>query len=381
MKISGEWLTAPDLQRLLRGLGAAGFDTYLVGGCVRNALMGLPISDVDLASAALPENVTNVAVSLGFSVVPTGLDHGTVTIVTPSATYEITTFRRDLHSDGRHAQVAFSTAIADDAARRDFTMNALYATADGEVIDPLGGLPDALGRRVRFVGNPDDRITEDYLRILRYFRFCAVYADPDHGFDQDALAACAAHAEGIARLSRERVGQEMRKLLGANNPAPALAAMQAAGVLRHVLQGSVIEFLAPLIHLEAGFPLPWIIRLAVLGGENSAQSLRLSRGEEKTLHIVTTALGKSLSPAALGHLHGPDLARGIITAKSAMFGTDLPHNWQADAQRGASAACPVSAADFMPALSGPALGAALARAKNHWLASDLRATRDELLNP
>ena len=224
--ISGEWITRA------AGVMAAldGFQALFVGGCVRNALMGLPISDVDIATDARPEQVVQCMQAAGFRTVPTGLAHGTVTVLTGADSYEVTTFRRDMSTDGRHATVAFSTDIAADAARRDFTMNAIYATAGGQVIDPLGGLPDLLARRLRFVGDAGERVREDYLRILRFFRFHAIYGDD--GFDAQALAAIADNLAGLETLSRERVGGEMRKLLEGICTKVFLNSKQHSAVLR-----------------------------------------------------------------------------------------------------------------------------------------------------
>lgn len=238
MKISGDWIQHPGTQALCAALAAEGFRALFVGGCVRNALLGVPVADIDISTDALPETVTNIANRAGFRVVPTGLEHGTVTVLAHGEAHEVTTFRRDVETNGRHAVVAFSTDVTEDAARRDFTMNALYAESSGLVIDPLGGLPDLLARRLRFVGDAEARIREDYLRILRFFRFHAVYGDPEGGLDAEGYAACAANAEGIDELSRERVGAEMRKLLGARDPAPSVAAMAQAGILARVLPGA-----------------------------------------------------------------------------------------------------------------------------------------------
>ncbi|MGC1488809.1 MAG: CCA tRNA nucleotidyltransferase, partial [Albidovulum sp.] len=213
MRIVADWITDQDLQLVLRLIRDGGHQALLVGGCVRNGLLGVPVDDVDIATDAHPERVSALAKAAGLRVVPTGIEHGTVTIVANSKPFEVTTFRRDVETDGRRATVAFATNIQDDAARRDFTMNALYADHAGQVIDPLGGLPDLQARRVRFVGGPQDRIREDYLRILRFFRFHARYGDPALGLDADGLAACAELADGIKTLSRERIGHEMRKLL------------------------------------------------------------------------------------------------------------------------------------------------------------------------
>jgi poly(A) polymerase len=379
MRIAPEWLAAPPLQRLMRALGGGGFSCYVVGGAVRNTLMGLPVADIDLASSATPESVTNIAQNAGFRVVPTGVDHGTVTVVADGAAYEVTTFRRDQATDGRHATVAFTTDLAQDAARRDFTINALYCDADGAVIDPMGGLPDISARRVRFVGNPADRIAEDYLRILRLFRFTAQYGNPDLGFDPDTLAACAAQADGIDHLSKERIGQEMRKLLAARDPAPALAAMSATGVLMRVLAGADHRFIAPLVHIEGGTARGWILRLALLGGQDVVAALRLSRAELAQLAAIQDGLADNLTAAALGWRHGALLGGDILHGRAALLGQELPANWQAELQRGAVATCPITAADYMLRLKGPDLGRAIKDATEAWLRSDLHANRDDLL--
>lgn len=379
MKIAGAWLDATETQLLFQALLSAGHQALFVGGCVRNALIGAPVSDIDIATDAHPDVVTRLAQEANFRVIPTGIEHGTVTVVVGGFPHEVTTLRRDLQTDGRHAVVAYSSDIAEDAARRDFTMNALYAQADGMVIDPLGGLPDLLARRVRFVGDPDARIAEDYLRILRFFRFHAVYGDPAQGIDADGLAACAANLAGLDTLSRERLGAEMRKMLAAADPAPALAAMEAAGVLAQVLPGATARMMPVLVHLEDGAPRNWLCRLAVLGGGDATAKLRLSRTETATLDQMTAEIGSLAAPDALGWLHGPDLAADILHARSALLESALPVGWQKQVARGAAATFPVSAADLMPGLKGAALGAKLQDLRGRWLASGLSLTQQQLL--
>ncbi len=376
MKVSGDWLDNAATQALCAALSDAGFRALFVGGCVRNALLGVPVGDTDLATDALPEIVSNLAISAGFKVVPTGIDHGTVTVIAGGTPHEVTTFRRDVETDGRRAVVAFSDDVAEDAARRDFTMNALYATADGTVIDPLGGLPDLLARRVRFVGDPAQRITEDYLRILRFFRFHAHYGDPMQSIDANGLAACAERADGLDNLSAERIGAEVKKLLSASDPAPSVAAMAQTGILLHVLPGAEARALTPLIHLEQGLPPRWQRRLAVLGGNHD--HLRLSRTETGTVQHIRDEIGSTNSPAALGHLHGPNVAIDSVLARAAVLESPLPPGWQADILRGTQTAFPIRAADLAP-LSGPALGQRLKALKAHWLRADLRPERATLL--
>ncbi len=379
MKITGPWIDAPPTQSLCAALEAAGFQALFVGGCVRNAALDLPVADIDIATDARPETVSDIAEKAGFKVVPTGIDHGTVTVIAGGIPHEVTTFRRDMETDGRRAVVAFSTRIEEDAARRDFTMNALYATRDGRVIDPLGGIADLRARRLRFVGDADARIREDYLRILRFFRFHAIYGDPEGGIDAEGLAACARHATGIAGLSAERIGAEMRKLLVAADPGPAVAAMQAAGVLAQVLPGGDARALPVLLHLEAGCPPRWQRRLAVLGGADVAEGWRLSRAESRDFRNIRDALGDLSAPAVLGFRLGATLAGDVILARAALLETPPPPGWQADIARGAASRFPVKPADLMPALQGPALGARLKELEARWLASDLRLDKPVLL--
>lgn len=379
MRISGEWIEAAAVQQVLHLLTAAGHRGLLVGGCVRNALLHLPVADIDIATDARPDQVSALARAAGLKVVPTGIEHGTVTVVIGGEPHEVTTFRRDVETHGRHATVAFSTRIEEDAARRDFTMNALYADASGRIVDPLGGIADLRARRVRFVGDTGERIREDYLRILRFFRFHALYGDAAAGMDAEALAACAAHSAGTETLSRERIGHEMRRLLAAPDPAPALAAMQATGVLARILPGADGRALAPLIHLEPPYAPDWLRRLAALGGTEPADRLRLSRDEAKRLGVLGDSLAAASGPAELAYRHGAALARDAVLLRAAFAGTPLPEGWEKAVAQGAAAEFPLGAADLMPALSGPALGARLSALESRWIASGFRLTRGDLL--
>ncbi len=380
MKLSGDWIEAAHVQRVLEMLRAGGHQALLVGGCVRNAALGQPVTDIDIATDALPARVTELAQAAGLKPVPTGIEHGTVTVVADHIPHEITTFRRDVETHGRHATVAFSTRIEDDAARRDFTMNALYARADGTIIDPLGeGLPDLAARHLRFVGTPEARIREDYLRILRFFRFTAWYGAPDLGLDPDGLAACAANARGIEALSRERVGAEMKKLLAAPDPAPALAAMQACGVLAHVLPGADARAIAPLVHLELGHRPDPLRRLAALGGQDVAERLRLSKAEAKRLDRLHAALADPAPDAVLGYRFGTRDATDAVLVRAALMGQEIPAASRESVEFGAAQQFPVTARDLMPTLAGAELGQHLRLLEDRWIASGFSLSRDELL--
>jgi poly(A) polymerase len=379
MMIAGDWLAHPGTQALCKALESAGHRALFVGGCVRNAVLGVPVADIDLATDAVPKAVTGIAEKAGFKVVPTGIDHGTVTVIVEGRPHEVTTFRRDVETDGRRAVVAFSTRIEEDAGRRDLTMNALYADAGGRVIDPLGGLDDALARRVRFVGDAETRIREDYLRILRFFRFHACYGDPDGGLDAEGLAACAELSAGLETISHERIGAEMRKLLAARDPAPAVAAMSQAGVLAHVLPGADPKTLAPLVHLEGARTPRWQRRLAVLGGGPYTAALRLSRDEASAMAALHLAMSGIDTPAMLGWKLGVVLGGDATLARAALLEQPLPEDWETELARGSQQQFPVVAADLMPAYAGEALGEKLRALQARWLNSGLRLDREDLL--
>lgn len=379
MKITESWIKNPRVQSLAQAFTSRGFEIYFVGGCVRNALMGVPVSDLDLSTNALPEQVIELATASGFRPVPTGIDHGTITVVVGGEGFEVTTYRKDVETDGRRAVVAFADTMEDDAHRRDFTMNAIYADAEGTVIDPLGGIPDLNARRVRFIDDAAARIREDYLRTLRFFRFHAWYGDISEGPDQDALAAISENLAGLETLSRERVGTEMLKFLSAADPAPAVAAMAQCGVLPMLLPGTDARGLPVLVHLEGILKANPLRRLAVLGGEGVAKSLRLSRKDAKTLQVLRDGMGSMTSPAELAYRETAELAQDITLLRAAQMELPLPAEYEDEIAKGAAAKFPVKPADFMPALSGPALGAEIKRLEALWITSGFTLTREELL--
>ncbi|MGR3591271.1 CCA tRNA nucleotidyltransferase [Limimaricola soesokkakensis] len=381
-RIEADWLEAAPARAVTGMLEAAGHQAWFVGGCVRNALLGQPVSDLDLTTDARPERVVELARAAGLKPVPTGIDHGTITVVAQGTPIEVTTFRRDVETDGRRATVAYSEDIAEDAARRDFTMNALYADARGAVADPLGtGLADLAARRLRFIGDAHDRIREDYLRILRFFRFHAWYGDTHGGIDADGLAACAELAEGIGGLSRERVGAEMLKLMAAPDPAPAVASMAISGVLMRVLPGGASDPLAVLVHVEeeAGLAPDPIRRLALVGGEEVAERLRLSRAQAGALQRLREAQEAGWGPGELGYRLGARAALDVLALNAALSGREIEAVSRETAEAGARAALPVKAADLMPDFDGPALGEKLREIEARWIASGFALGRNELL--
>jgi poly(A) polymerase len=261
------WMTSPETRAVMDALGEACF----VGGVVRNSLMGREVSDIDIATPLTPDEVTKRLEAAKLKAVPTGIEHGTVTAVSNGRPYEVTTLRRDVSTDGRRAVVAFTTDWAEDAQRRDFTMNALYADATGAVFDTVGGIADLKAGRVRFVGDPVTRIREDFLRILRLFRFHAWYGKG--ALDSKALHAAAAEKAGLAQLSGERIAKEMLKLLAAEDPVPVLRSMAASGILVEILPGELnIARLERLVAIDSNnfFAPNSILRLAALLPDRAA---------------------------------------------------------------------------------------------------------------
>lgn len=380
-RITDDWLRGAAPQSVCAMLTDGGHQAWFVGGCVRNALLGAPITDIDITTDATPERVIELAKRAGFHPVPTGFEHGTVTVVVQGAPFEVTTFRRDVETDGRRAVVAYAGSIEEDARRRDFTMNALYAAPDGQITDPLGGMSDLVARKVRFIDDAHDRIREDYLRILRFFRFHAWYGDPAGGLDPAALAAIAELSAGIETLSRERVGAEMKKLLAAPDPAPSVAAMVQAGVLAHVLPGADPRALPILVHHEQsiGAAPNAIRRLASLGGDEHTERLRLSKSETRHLARLLVARGSSAPPEELGYRLGVDEGRDVALLTAALLETDLPSELEARLERGAKATFPVTSGDLMPRYSGPALGARLRTLEDRWIASGFSLERNDLM--
>lgn len=378
-RIQGDWIKDSGAQQVCGLLTDAGYQVYFVGGCVRNDLLGVEITDLDMSTNALPARVMELAEAAGFRALPTGIDHGTVTIVINHIPYEITTFRKDVQTDGRRAVVAFSDKIEDDARRRDFTMNALYADASGQIIDPLGGLPDIHTRRVRFIDDAGERIREDYLRTLRFFRFHAWYGDETAGIDVNGLAAVSANLDGLESLSKERVGSEILKILSAPDPAPSMASMAQSGVLARVLPGADVSKLAVLVHLEQGYPADPIRRLSLLGGQNVAKALRLSKKDAKRLEDLRDGIGSTAGIGEFAYKLGADAALSITLLRAAMFETPLPDGFEQDIAAGAAASFPIKPADLMPEFFGPELGSQLRKLEARWIASGYSLTREDLL--
>ena len=313
---------------------------------------------------------------------PTGIEHGTITVVCDNTGFEVTTFRKDIETDGRRAVVAFAETLDEDAHRRDFTVNALYVDQDGTVTDPLGGLVDIAARKIRFIDNASDRIREDYLRILRFFRFHAWYGDADAGIDAEGLAACAELAEGIETLSKERIGHEILKLLASENPAPSLATMEISGILARVMPGATALTVAPLVHFEqelAVTPDP-IRRLAAIGGEDPARNLRLSKVEQRRLATLSDGIASAAQMPELAYRLGVTAALDAALLRAAILQMPVPEGLFQLLQSASEQKFPIAAGDLAGNFQGASLGARLKKLEADWIASGFSLTKRQLLS-
>ena len=366
-----------------------------VGGCVRNALLGEPVSDIDIATQLVPDEVTQVMRAAGVAVHPTGIEHGTLTVVADHQPFEVTTLRRDVETDGRRAVVAFTQDWVEDAQRRDFRVNALYADRDGQIFDPTGGgLDDLAARRIIFVGDPETRIREDYLRILRFFRFYAWYGR--EAPDAAGLAACAKLRAGLDGISVERIWMETKKLCAAPQPISALEAMQASGVMAQIFpEARGLDLLRKLVALESAQDSTpdTLLRFLSLVWKDAAATRaianRLKLSNDERNRIVWPAEDETAMPAdmmprdvraAVYRVGAPvvlDRARLAWTESGDPAWADviqLVESWP-------KPALPLTGADLVARgfAPGPAIGEALRKAETAWIASDFTSTSEDLL--
>ncbi|HEV2563245.1 MAG TPA: CCA tRNA nucleotidyltransferase [Rhizomicrobium sp.] len=389
--VNHQWMREPETRAVMAALGG---NARFVGGAVRNALMGEAVSEIDIATPLLPDEVVKRLKAAGLGAVPTGIEHGTVTAIANGLPFEITTLRRDVATDGRRATVAFTTDWVEDAQRRDFTMNALYMDANGEVSDYVGGVADLKLNRVRFVGDAVTRIREDYLRILRLFRFHAWYGRGD--IEATALHAVAEEKAGLAKLSGERIQKEMLRLLEAENPAPVLRVMAASGILGEILPGTLqIARISRLASIDANnfFVADPVLRLAALLPDNVnaaravADRWKLSNADRMRLEEIASGREKIMSYLSIREVRKLLYRIGPRTFKDRVF-----LRWAEDPKESNSIQWrallaladawtrphfPLTGRDVMAAgvPEGPLVGRILSEVEDWWIDADF--TEDE----
>jgi poly(A) polymerase len=386
------WMTAPATVRVLDALEAAGGPdcARFVGGCVRNTLVGRPVDDIDIATALTPDRVARALKAAKVRAIPTGIDHGTVTAVSDHAPYEITTLRRDVSTDGRRATVAFTEDWGEDAQRRDFTLNTLYACRDGTIFDPTGrGVADARAGRIVFVGDAEQRLREDHLRNLRFFRFHAWFGRGEA--DAAALAACARLKDGVESLAAERISKELLKLLAADDPRDAVRLMHEAGVLEVILKAPPnLSRFEGLVALEAEqlFECEPVLRLAALLPDDQvaagrfAGRIRLSNGDRDRIVAALAA-----APPLKSWMSPREIRREVYRVGRTVFRDRVKLAWAAESRTAATMqwrglialgdgwtppAFPITGADVVNAgvPKGPMVGEVLKEVEAWWIDHD-----------
>ena len=387
--LNADWLTAEATQQVIAALEAArpGCARF-VGGCVRNTIMARPVDDIDIATQLAPEDTLKALEAAGIRAIPTGIEHGTVTAIVDHQPFEITSLRRDVETDGRRAVVAFTEDWGEDAQRRDFRLNALYAAPNGEIFDPVGGgYEDAMAGRVIFIGDGDQRLREDYLRILRFFRFNAWYGA---GIDAEGLAACERQRGGLAKIAKERTWKEFKKLLAAEMPRAAVAAMSVSGVLDEVLpehRGTDglhdLELTEQLtgVQPDSMLRLMALLPRSALAVQQTSQALRLSNDETARLTMwaadnLPDPIGmKSRELRATLYWHG----KQAVVDRAMLAGADV-RDLLAAIRAWRRPDFPINGDDALAAgLKGRDIGEALSRVAKIWVESDFYLERDELL--
>lgn len=393
-RLDAPWLTAETTRAVMDALAGPGLGTSrFVGGCVRNTLMGRAVDDVDIATQLTPQEAMAALKAAKIRVVPTGIEHGTVTAIVDHRPFEITSLRRDVETDGRRAVVAFTREWSEDAMRRDFRLNAIYAGADGRLFDPTGGgIADAASGRVIFIGDADERLREDYLRILRFFRFNAWYAA---GIDEAGLAACARQATGLRRIAAERIWKELKKLLAAPDPSEAVEAMARAGVLGAVLPGSEAGGLARLVAIETRYgwepdPMQRLLVLLPPGTEGIERFREACRPSNAELRWLVDSDDVAIEPAKAGmtaywrglfYRHGEAVVIARAAADAARAGDAFPETAIEAARDWQAPVFPLSGEDLVKAglAPGPMVGELLRALEAEWIAGDFRAGAEDLL--
>lgn len=382
-------MAAPATRAVIAALTADGATVRFVGGCVRDALLGRAVKDVDLATEDLPETVVEKLTRAELKAIPTGIAHGTITAVADKQPFEVTTLRRDVETDGRHAKVAFTDDWTADAARRDFTFNAMFCDPDGTLYDPFDGRADLESGRVRFVGEATQRIEEDVLRLLRFFRFTAWYGRPPP--DQEAIEACRHFAPRLETLSGERVRNELLKLLAAPDPLPALALMDDLDVTRHVIatpRDDRQQRLAALVELDAADPIPRLAAVTAGDVPPLIDRLRLSNKEAKRLadlvappHPITQTTDRAALRRVIYRV-GPETTADLLLLAAADHGKGpwfdaaraTLNQWQ-------PVQMPIKGHDVLArgVAPGKDVGELLGRVEQWWENGDYQADRDQML--
>ncbi len=380
------WNSDSTLKTLIHSLESSGGVAYLVGGCVRNTILGKPFTDIDIATDLLPEQVVKISKKEGYKVIQTGLSYGTVTIVNAGRKFEVTTFRSDIKTYGRKASVKFTADIKLDAMRRDFTMNSIYMNISGEIIDPLGSLDDLLEKKIKFIGNPSERIEEDNLRILRFFRFLAEFNKGRSDIDQDTMEALYKYKKEVKSLSRERIWMELKRILSVPEPQHIFSIMIEKGILDEALPSIELEGLSKVVSAEKKYSVSTshLIRLFSLNksiGKKWANYVSLTSNEAKILEFIKESLVHYKDLKTVAYKFGRVVAEGWLLNYDDGFSEMIPSKISEIIDNGCNTFFPVSGVDLLEEMEeGPELGRQMEWLEDLWIKSGFTMGKKELLS-
>ncbi|MDG1676967.1 MAG: CCA tRNA nucleotidyltransferase [Paracoccaceae bacterium] len=381
MKISADWLSKPSTQLIMQILLSGGHEAFFVGGCVRNALFDLKATDIDISTSATPKRVMELMNQAGLTTIPTGIDYGTVTVVSEKQNYEITTFRKDIETDGRRAKVKYSESVLEDAKRRDFSINAIYSEQDGTILDPLNGIVDIAKKRVKFIGDPYARIKEDYLRILRFFRFLALFGREDESHEIE-IAAIRDLRDGLDTISAERKSDEILKLFAAPNPQYSIVLMEAANISSKIFDAYNYKSLNNLRELEDRLEVTPCAtrRLAAYTEDNLKSKLRFSNRIAKAHKVLREEAGSKKDAAELSYRYNDKIALDSILVRSSLHSIELNDDVFGRIKLGSAVKFPIKSVDLAEYFSGRKLGEMLACLEQKWIDSDFALSKQTLIS-
>ena len=380
MKISADWLNKPSTRLVMERLISRGYQAYFVGGCVRNTLLNIEATDIDIATSAHPTKVLEIMENAQLKALPTGIEHGTVTVVADKRNYEVTTLREDIETDGRRAKIKFSESILADAKRRDFSINAIYCEQDGTILDPLDGIADIVGKRIKFIGDPYARIKEDYLRILRFFRFLALFSKEDGTYEIE-IAALNDLRDGLDTVAAERKSDEILKLFAAPNLKYSIFLMEKANICSKIFDTYDYGSIKNLEKLETQLEVAPCAtrRLAAYTDDNLKSQLRFSNKIAKAHKVLREQATSQKDAAELSYRYNEKLALDSILVRSSLHGTEPSENVFSRIKLGSVSKFPVKSADLTEYFSGPKLGEMLAYLEQKWIESDFTLSKEKLL--
>ena len=380
MKISADWLNEPSTRLVMERLVSGGYKAYFVGGCVRNTLLNIKTTDIDIATSAHPKKVLEIMENAGLKALPTGIEHGTVTVVADKRNYEVTTLREDMETDGRRAKVKFSKSIFEDAKRRDFSINAIYCEQDGTILDPLEGIADLIEKRIKFIGDPYTRIKEDYLRILRFFRFLALFGKENENHEIE-ITALNDLRDGLDKVSAERKSDEILKLFAAPNLKYSILLMEKANISSKIFNSFNFKNLKNLKNLEDTLEIAPCAtrRLAAYTDDNLKSHLRFSNKLAKDHKALREEATSGKDAAELSYRYNEKLALDSILVRSSLHGTEPTGNVFNRIKLGSVSKFPVKSSDLTEYFSGPKLGEVLAYLEQKWIESDFTLSKERLL--